>query len=69
MHIVVYFYFKFNRKVHYEGAMASDLPGWVPFIAIQLDRTKFGDAHTGATGSNPSPNMAYELTTYFKDIN
>lgn len=63
------FNFKFNRRYKYEGDSSGELVGWHPFIAIQLDRTKFGNAHTGPTGSNPSPNMTYELTSYFKDIN
>lgn len=62
------FNFKFNRKFKFSGAMASELTGWVPFFAIQLDRTKFALAHTGTTGAYPSPNVTHELTTYFKDI-
>lgn len=63
-----FFNFKFNRKFHFEGTQASELVGWVPFIAMQLDRTRYGSQHTGTGGSNPSPCIAYEMTTYFKDI-
>lgn len=62
------FNFKFNRKYHYEGSQESELVGWVPFIAVMIDRTIHGSAFTGTSGSTPSPHLTYESTMYFKDI-
>ena len=61
---------KFDRKYKYEDQYGTSLVGWVPFIAIQLDRSIFGSAFTGANGStHPSPIVQYNFDTYFKDIN
>lgn len=62
------FNFKFNRKYRFEGAGGSSLVGWYPFCAIQLDRTAYGGAFTGASGSHPSPLLTYESDLYFKEI-
>ena len=62
------FNFKFNRKYTYEESTGGTLVGWVPFIAVQLDRTHFGSAFTGETGGSPSPLLTYESCLYFKDI-
>lgn len=39
--------------------------GWIPFIGIQLRCPN--QSFTDYSGSNPSPNLDYKFTTYFKD--
>lgn len=60
---------KFDRKYKFEDGTGASLIGWVPFIAIQIDRSIYGTNFTGAAGDMPSPTVQYNFDTYFKDIN
>lgn len=52
-----------------EGTAASSnfVLGWQPFIALQV-RCPEQDFTGANNGSNPSPEIDYKFTTYFKDI-
>lgn len=52
-----------------EGTPASSnyVLGWQPFIALQI-RCPDQDFTGPDTGSNPSPEIDFKFTTYFKDI-
>lgn len=60
---------KFDRKYKFEDVYGTSLTGWVPFYAIQLDRSVFGTTFTGTSGAQESPIVQYNFDTYFKDIN